>query len=522
MELVTAAEMRALDHAAIDERKIPSLRLMENAGRAVVLEMQRQFGPLRGKTVTVVSGKGQNGGDGFVIARMLRERGSQARVLLLPPPSALVGDAATTLRKYKRRGGRTYHVLDDPSASRVVEPLLRESDFLVDAIFGTGLNAPVQGLAAGVISLMNQSGRPIVAVDLPSGLDADSGQILGIAIQASLTVTLARPKRGLYIGDGPNIAGRIRVGDIGIPPELVAIAKIPLKLLDPASLRIFLPKRKRAAHKGSFGHAGIIAGSSGKTGAAAMAALGALRSGAGLVTVAIPQGLNTVLEAKLLEAMTFPVAGTPSHGLAKDSKESLLEFAASKTAVAIGPGIGREPETVGLVLELLTEIKHPLVLDADGINALAGHAHILRRAQAPVILTPHPGEMARLLGASVADVQNDRLGVAGRFAREFNVHVVLKGAGTVLAGPDGSLAVNPTGNPGMATGGTGDVLTGMIVGLLAQGLSSWGAACTGTYLHGLAGDLAAARRGEVGMLARDLLETIPEAIRDLQSEENLV
>jgi hydroxyethylthiazole kinase-like uncharacterized protein yjeF len=522
MELVTAAEMRALDRAAIEERKIPSLRLMENAGRAVVLEMQRQFGPLRGKTVTVVSGKGQNGGDGFVIARMLRERGSRARVLLLTSPSALVGDAATTLRKYKRQGGRTYHVLDDPSASRVFEPLLRESDVLVDAIFGTGLNAPVQGPAAGVISLMNLSGRPIVAVDLPSGLDADSGQILGTAIQASLTVTLARPKRGLYIGDGPNIAGTIRVGDIGIPPELVAVAKIPLKLLDPASLRIFLPKRKRAAHKGSFGHAGIIAGSSGKTGAAAMAALGALRSGAGLVTVAIPEGLNTVLEAKLLEAMTFPVAGTPSHGLAKDSKESLLEFAASKTAVAIGPGIGREPETVGLVLELLTEIKHPLVLDADGINALAGHAHILRRAQAPVILTPHPGEMARLLGASVADVQHDRLGVAGRFAREFNAHVVLKGAGTVLAAPDGSLAVNPTGNPGMATGGTGDVLTGMIAGLLAQGLSCWGAACAGTYLHGLAGDLAAARRGEIGMLARDLLETIPEAIRDLQSEENLV
>ena len=268
MELVTAAEMRALDRAAIEERKIPSLRLMENAGRAVVLEMQRQFGPLRGKTVTVVSGKGQNGGDGFVIARMLRERGSRARVLLLTSPSTLVGDAATTLRKYKQRGGRTYHVLDEPSASGVFEPLLRESDFLVDAIFGTGLNAPVQGPAAGVISLMNQSGLPIVAVDLPSGLDADSGQILGTAIQASLTVTLARPKRGLYIGDGPNIAGTIRVGDIGIPPELVAAAKIPPKLLDPASLRIFLPKRKRAAHKGSFGHAGIIAGSSGKTGAA--------------------------------------------------------------------------------------------------------------------------------------------------------------------------------------------------------------------------------------------------------------
>jgi len=334
-------------------------------------------------------------------------------------------------------------------------------------------------------------------------------------------VTLARPKRGLYLGDGPNVAGIIRIGDIGIPQDLIARAKIPLQLLDAVSLRAIFPPRKRAAHKGSFGHAGIIAGSSGKTGAAAMAALGALRAGAGLVTVSIPEGLHGVLEAKLLEAMTFPVAETASHGLAKAAKASLLEFAAAKTAVAMGPGIGCEAETVGLVQELITEIKQPLVLDADGINALAGHAHILRRAQAPVILTPHPGEMARLLGTSAGDVQKDRLGVAGGFAREFNVRVVLKGAGTVIAAPDGALAVNPTGNPGMATGGTGDVLTGMIAGFLAQGLSPWDAACAGTYLHGLAGDLAAARRGEIGMIARDLVDAIPEAIRGLQSEENL-
>ncbi len=247
-----------------------------------------------------------------------------------------------------------------------------------------------------------------------------------------------------------------------------------------------------------------------------MAALGALRSGAGLVSVAVPEGVNAVLEAKLLEAMTFPVAETPSHGFAKASRESLLEFASAKTAVAIGPGIGREPETVGLVHDLVADIKQPLVIDADGINALVGHAHILRRAQAPVILTPHPGEMARLLGTSAADVQKDRLGVAGRFAREFNVYVVLKGAGTIVAGPDGSLAVNPTGNPGMATGGTGDVLTGMTVGFLAQGVAPLEAACLATFLHGMAGDIAAARRGEIGMIARDLIDAIPQAIQQIQ------
>ena len=247
-----------------------------------------------------------------------------------------------------------------------------------------------------------------------------------------------------------------------------------------------------------------------------MAALGALRSGAGLVSVAIPEGLNAVLEAKLLEAMTFPVAETPSHGFAKAARESLIEFASAKTAVAIGPGIGGEPETIGLVHDLVAEVKHPLVIDADGINAFAGHAHLLRRVQAPVILTPHPGEMARLLGTSAADVQKDRLGTAGRFAREFNVHVVLKGAGTVVAGPDGYLAVNPSGNPGMATGGTGDVLTGMIVGFLAQGVPPLEAAGLAVFLHGMAGDLAAARRGQIGMIARDLIDAIPHAIRQIQ------
>jgi ADP-dependent NAD(P)H-hydrate dehydratase / NAD(P)H-hydrate epimerase len=516
MELVSAAEMRALDRAAIEDCKIPSLRLMENAGKAVVQEMERCFGRLRGKTVTVVAGKGQNGGDGFVVARILRQRGCRARVGLLWPASMLTKDAAITLRKYKQAGGRTFPVSGEASVASTVATLLGESDVLIDAIFGTGLNAPIEGPVADVIQIMNKTKRRIVAVDIPSGLDADSGEILGTAVQAFMTVTFARAKRGLFLGEGPNVAGIIRMADIGIPEELIARARISLKLLDAAVVRASLPDRKPAAHKGSFGHAGIIAGSTGKTGAAAMAALGALRSGAGLVTVAVPAGLNAVLEAKLLEAMTFPVADTPSHGFAKAAWESLIEFASAKTAVAIGPGIGREPETVGLVHDLVTEIKQPLVIDADGINALASYTHILRRAQAPVILTPHPGEMARLLGTSAADVQKDRLGVAGRFAREFNVHVVLKGAGTIVAGPDGSLAVNPTGNPGMATGGTGDVLTGMIVGFLAQNVAPLEAASLATFLHGMAGDIAAARRGDIGMIARDLIDAIPEAIRKIQ------
>ena len=519
MELVTAAEMRELDRAAIEGRKIPSLRLMENAGKAVAGEMERCFGPLRGKTVTIVSGKGQNGGDGLVVARLLRQKGCKARVALLAAPSALKGDAAANLKKFQRAGGRCLAVEAAAQVAPTLTPLFQDSDLLVDAIFGTGLNAPVKDVPEAAINLMNASGRSIVAIDLPSGLDGDTGAVLGTAITATLTVTLARPKRGLYLGVGPNHAGVICVADIGIPADLIAAAKIPLTLLDAASIRSLLPFRQRTAHKGTFGHAGLIAGSAGKTGAAAMAAIAALRSGAGLVTVAVPRSVSDVLEAKLLEVMTVPVPETEARTLSKQALESLRAFAADKTALAIGPGIGTHPETQTLVHNLLVEVNKPMVLDADGINAVAGHREMLSHARGPLVLTPHPGEMARLFGITSAEVQRDRLGVAARLAREQHVCVVLKGAGTIVAGPDGRLAVNSTGNPGMATAGTGDVLTGIITGLLAQGLSAWDAACAGVYLHGLAGDLAASEQGEMGLIAGDVIRAVPWALQDVLAED---
>jgi NAD(P)H-hydrate epimerase len=518
MELVTAAEMRELDRAAIEGRKIPSIRLMEHAGEAVAREMERRFGPLRGKTVTIVAGKGQNGGDGFVVARLLRKRNCNARVALLASPSSLTGDAATNLRRFQKAGGRCHAVDKESALAGVLTPLLQTSDMLVDAIFGTGLNAPVKGMAASAIALMNASDRPIIAIDLPSGLDGDSGAVLGTAVTAALTVTLARPKRGLYLGVGPNHAGDIRVADIGIPADLIAAAKIPVTLLEAADISRLLPTRPRTAHKGTFGHVGIIAGSAGKTGAAAMAAMAALRIGAGLVTVATPRSLSDVLEAKLLEAMVFPVPETDARTLSKQALEPLLVFAADKTALAIGPGIGQHPETQALVHNLLVEAKRPMVLDADGINAVAGHADMLGRASGPLILTPHPGEMARLLGTTSAAIQRDRLGAASRLAHERNVCVVLKGAGTIVAAPDGRLAINSTGNPGMATAGTGDVLTGIIAGLLAQGLPVWEAACAGVFLHGLAGDLAAAEQGEAGLIAGDVIRAIPRAMRHVVTD----
>lgn len=518
MELVTAAEMRELDRAAIEGRNIPSLRLMEQAGQAVAREMERRFGPLRGRTVTIVAGKGQNGGDGFVVARLLRKKNCKARVALLASPFSLKGDAAVNLRRFQKAGGRCHAVDKESALDSVLAPLLQTSEMLVDAIFGTGLNAPVTGLPASAITLMNASGRPIVAIDLPSGLDGDRGSVLGTAVTAALTVTLARPKRGLYLGTGPNHAGLIRVADIGIPADLIAAAKIPVTLLEAADIRPLIPKRPRTAHKGTFGHAGIIAGAAGKTGAAAMAAMAALRIGTGLVTVAAPRSVSDALEAKLLEAMTCPVPETEARTLSKQALEPLLAFAADKTALAIGPGIGTHPETQALVHNLLVAAKRPMVLDADGINAVAGHADMLGRASGPLILTPHPGEMARLLGTTSAEVQRDRLGAASRLACARNVCVVLKGAGTVVAGPDGRLAVNSTGNPGMATAGTGDVLTGIITGLLAQGLPAWEAACAGVYLHGLAGDLAASEQGEAGLIAGDVIRAVPRAIQHVLTD----
>src|SRR6266704_1188617 len=479
MELVTAAEMRELDRAAIETRNIPSLRLMENAGKAVVQEMERFFGPLRGKAVTVVAGKGQNGGDGFVTARLLRQRRCQARVVLLASPAALKGDAATNLRRFQRAGGRCLAVETTAQLASILSPLLQDSDLVVDAVFGT-------------------------------------------AITATLTVTLARPKRGLYLGTGPDHAGAIRVADIGIPLDIIGAAKIPVTLLEAADIRSWLPVRPRTAHKGTFGHAGIIAGSAGKTGAAAMAAQAALRIGAGLVTVAAPRSVSDVLEAKLLEAMAYPVPETEARTLSKQALEALLAFAETKTALAIGPGIGTHPDTQALVHNLIVSVNRPTVLDADGINAFAGHQEMLGHARGPLVLTPHPGELARLLNVTTADVQRDRLGVASRVAREQNVCVVLKGAGSVVAGPDGRLAVNPTGNPGLATGGTGDVLTGIITGLLAQGLAPWDAACVGVYVHGLAGDLAASEVGETGLIAGDVIRAIPLAIRRIREDNSPV
>lgn len=514
-KIITSAQMQALDRRTIMEARIPGMTLMERAGAGVVTCLEATFGPLRGKTVAILCGKGNNGGDGFVVARLLHRRQAKVKVLVLASVPELSRDAASMYRQFTRLAGKSA-VRPYSSKSRAL-PLLQDSDVIVDALFGTGLSSEITGRYADAVDSINEAGQPVVAIDLPSGLHADSGTILGRAVCATLTVTFGLPKLGLYLNQGIDLAGKIRIVDIGIPQPYIDAVESRTTLITDSFVRSSLPARKPSSHKGTYGHAGIIAGSVGKTGAAAMAAKAALRVGAGLVTVATPSGVNDVLEAKLLEAMTVPMPDTKAHTFSRTALDRVSAFISTRTAVAIGPGLSTHPETVELVQALVKKLDRPAVLDADALNALAGRAALLTECKTPPILTPHPGEMARLeTDATPHSVNADRIGTATRFARERGVFVVLKGARTVIARPDGAVAICPTGNPGMATAGTGDVLTGMVVGLLAQGLPSWEAACTATYVHGCAGDLAAGTMGQAGMIAGDVIEQIPYALKTFQ------
>lgn len=518
MKLVTAAQMQELDRRTIREAGIPSLTLMEHAGTAVVEAMASRYGDLARTRVAIVCGKGHNGGDGLVVARLLSKRRAQVQVFLLHHVSDLAADSRTMYRRFVRSAGGKPVVAG--AAPEQLAKGLAASDLVVDALLGTGLSAPVTGAYAAAIDLMNRAGHPIIAVDLPSGLQTDTGEVLGQAVRADLTVTFGLPKLGLYLNEGIDHAGEVTVADIGIPIDYAEAVDSPLSLLTSEEIARLLPARKPSAHKGTFGHVGIIAGSPGKTGAAAMTARAALRTGAGLVTVATPRGVNDVLEGKLLEAMTYPVPDTADHTFGLKALDLLSAFAAARTSVAIGPGISTQPETVELVHRLLAQIERPCVLDADALNAVADRPESLARCRASLILTPHPGEMARLVKADSGQAVNrDRLAVASSFVAMHRTIVVLKGARTLLAHPDGRLAICPTGNPGLATGGTGDVLTGMIASLLAQGLPPWDAACSATYLHGLAGDLAAQAHGQAGMIAGDVIDQIPYAIGQLSHRQ---
>ena len=516
MRVLTARQMREADRRTIEDLGVPSLVLMENAGREVASAIDHAFPDLVGRRVAILCGRGNNGGDGFVVARLLHDRGVHVSVFLVGRASDVKGDALANLERVLAIGLPVAEIGRQLEWERYLPDFARHA-LVVDALFGTGLATPLTGLLAEIVEGVNRAGVPVVSIDLPSGLSADTPDVIGPCIRATLTVTLGAPKVPLVLAPGSAMAGRVIVADIGIPPSVVAsLDGLDLRVNTPESLRPLLPSRPRDAHKGAFGHVLVVAGSRGKTGAAHLAACGALRSGAGLVTVATPASCQQTVAGMGPEYMTEGLPDTPAGTLAADALEAVLAFPAS--VIAVGPGLGSGDGVRSVLRRLVERSRAPLVLDADALNAFAGDVgRLAAREGQTIVITPHPGEMARLLGTSTAGVQASRLEAARTLASSNRVFVVLKGHGTVVAAPDGRAAVNPTGNPGMATGGTGDVLTGMIAGWLAQGVDADTACRLGVYLHGAAGDLAALAEGEVSMTAGDLVRRIGAATMALMT-----
>jgi ADP-dependent NAD(P)H-hydrate dehydratase / NAD(P)H-hydrate epimerase len=535
LKVLTAEQMREADRLTTDRYSVPSLQLMENAGAAVAEYLADTLPDLPARSILALCGKGNNGGDGFVVARRLRERGASPRVLLFADPSAVRGDAAENLRLWKEAGGELRAVTSSAEWSGARE-ILSEADVIVDALLGNGVKGRVEGLLAAVIEDVNawrrgrrsRNGRAglrlVVAVDIPSGLPSGNEDFGGPVIRADATVSFTAPKVGQLLSPRADCTGRLIVREIGTPRELLEDdPSLKLHWLEAGEFRRLPLERKADSNKGNFGHALIVAGSLGKSGAAVLGGRAALRAGAGLVTVATPAEVLPIVAAGMPELMTMPLFATEEGTLSPRNLESarFVQASQGKSVLAMGPGLSTNHETQQFIRGLLREVSLPIILDADGLNALAGRADELRGRKTELLaLTPHPGEMARLLGITSRDVQARRLEISLETACRWRAFVILKGYHTILATPDGQAYVNTTGNAGMATGGTGDVLTGMLAGLTAEfGTADWERVLgLGVYLHGLAGDIAAERLGQAPLVASDVIEALPEAYARLLAE----
>jgi NAD(P)H-hydrate epimerase len=522
MKVVTAAEMRQIDQDTIEGIGIPGIVLMETAGSAIVQTIEQHYSAC--KRIGIFAGKGNNGGDGIVIARQLAHIGRDVHLFLVSPPESFTGEAYINLQIAKNLKLRIQEIPTDTALGVEKDASLNHiasCELLVDAILGTGLRGEVRGSIATIINAINHLPIPILSVDLPSGLDADTGNPLGTCVRADRTVTIGLPKRGLLVHPGAELTGKLEIADIGFPAQVIDAQDIKVNWTTESQAAKWMPSRPSASHKGTYGRVFIVAGSTGMTGAAALASEAALRAGAGLVTLAIPNHLNPILEGLLPEVMTLPLPETDDGSLAASATSTILEFAErTKSVLAIGPGLSQNPETVTLVHQLVHENQDQelglrMVIDADGLNALAQAREHLSSLSKEAVLTPHPGEMARLTNTPIPILETNRISTAQQFANDHGVTLVFKGAPTVTSAPNGNLWVNSTGNPGMATGGMGDVLTGIIAGLMAQGIPSESAAALGVYLHGLAGDIAAEALGMHGLIASDVLKAVPQALSSL-------
>ncbi len=505
--------MQAIDKRAIGQFGIPGLVLMENAGRSAVNALQTKFADLQSQRVVIFAGKGNNGGDGFVMARHLAHLDVNVEVFLTGKRADLKNEAKINAGIAHSLGIPIHEV--DADNLKSFDHKLRHADLIVDAVFGTGLAKPASGFYEPLFDAINALDKFVVSVDIPSGLDSDTGQAIGPHVQADLTLALALAKRSHLLYPAVESMGEVWVLDIGIPQQAVEAERVSVEAASEPDIAEWFAKRPRDAHKGHFGHVLTIAGSPGKAGAGGLAALAALRAGCGLSTLALPEGCQKAVEFNPLETMSVALPETASGALGLQARAGLVEQLADKSAVALGPGLGTDAETAALLRELLPIIEAPLVIDADGLNCLGMDKSLLSLLKPDTILTPHPKEMSRLTGKSTEAIQKNRIEAAAEFAAAHSVCLILKGAGTVLAFPDGSVCLNTTGNPGMATAGSGDVLTGILAGLLAQGFDVKQAAIAGVHLHGLAGDLYAEENTETSLISGDLLDCLPAALKQV-------
>src|SRR5579875_551838 len=518
MKLLTAAQSRQVDLLSQQKYGVPSYALMTRAGESVADEVAARWGPVSALAhgVLVVAGKSNNGGDGMVAARRLKKSGAKVTAVLLGPIQALKGDGARACADFINAGGTVEQIEDETSLRRAFET---RPGVIIDAIFGTGLNAEIRGLPRTAVDLINDSRIPVAAVDIASGVNSDTGAIMGVAVKASLTVTFGFAKFGHVSYPGAHYCGELKICDIGFPGAAVDEVQPSGRYLESAEVRPLIKPRAADAHKGNFGHLLIVAGALGKSGAALLASRAALRTGSGLVTAAIPACVAPVVAAGQAELMTEPIADEAGHFAAPAAIETLRELLPGKTALVFGPGVGVSADTKELLNFLISEASssgRPLLIDADGLNALAeiGCAKA-RGANGPIVMTPHPGEMARLLSTGTAAVNADRISAARRLCELTGAHCLLKGNRTVIASPAGVVYVNSSGNPGMATAGMGDALSGIIGSLLGQGMEPLSAMALGVFLHGAAADRIARRAGMVGYLAGDVIAAIPATLAAL-------
>jgi len=539
IKVATAKEMQEIDGTTIEKYGISGTVLMERAGLSVVKWINEMFFAdppsipplLRGDTeglkkliplskVIVLCGSGNNGGDGFVIARILHNQGKEVEAFLSCPAEKLNGDARINYEAAKKFGVKIFPI--NKFITRYSSHTARRC-LIVDALLGTGLSKDVRKPLSDVISKVNKLDAPVVSVDIPSGISSDTGQVMGCAVHSKFTVTFGLPKRGHFLYPGAEHIGQLYIEDIGFPGNLLHSDKLGVNLVEKSDLQQLIPQRKKYSHKGTYGHVLLVAGSKGKTGAALMAARACLRTGAGLVTIGIPETLVNALQSRVTEEMVLPLPDKGNGTLSFEAAESILNFKKA-TVLAIGPGLSVNKEITGLVSLLVTKSKIPMIIDADGLNAISEKTALLKRSRAPVVLTPHPGEMARLLKqitehrSQITDtmrnqIEQDRIVTAMSFAKRTKAYLVLKGVPTIIATPEGETFINSTGNPGMATAGTGDVLTGMIAAFLAQGANPGDASVLGVYLHGLAGDMIAEKKGQRSLIASDLIKAIPGALK---------